>query len=83
MRKSTTPTEGRNLDGLSANTDSGGGVKAVKKRVAIGCRQWKEIVDGYVIMEEDVKETRKKLLALQDLVSTISSRVGNSYLPYV
>ncbi|XP_028401481.1 dixin-like isoform X2 [Dendronephthya gigantea] len=66
LRKSTSPAENRE-SGLG-NTDSGDGGKALKKRVAIGCRQWKEIVEGYGIMEEDVKETRKKLIALQDLL---------------
>ena len=53
----------------AGNADAGEGSKALKKRVAIGCRQWKEIVESYGIMEDDVKETRKKLIALQDLVS--------------
>ena len=57
------------MNSRSGNTDSGDGAKALKKRVAIGCRQWKEIVEGYSIMEWDVKETRKKLIALQDIVS--------------
>ena len=72
VRKSITPTNGKNLDGGAGNTDSGDGSKAPKKRVAIGCRQWKEIVESYGIMEDDVKETRKKLITLQDLVSLLN-----------
>ena len=69
MRKNATLKDGKNMDSAARNTGSGDGAKAVKRRVAVDCKQWKEIVDGYGIMEEDVKETRKKLIALQDLVS--------------
>lgn len=68
LRKNTTLTDSRNVDSALGNTDSGDGAKALKKRVAIGYRQWKEIVESYGIMEEDVKETRKKLITLQDLL---------------
>jgi hypothetical protein len=69
LRKSTATTDSSNVDSKAGNTDTGDAAKPLKKRVAIGCRQWKEIVEGYSIMEDDVKETRKKLIALQDLVS--------------
>lgn len=69
LRKNAALKDSRNMDSGAGNTASGDGSKTSKKRVAIDCRQWKEIVEGYGIMEEDVKETRKKLIALQDLVS--------------
>lgn len=74
MRRRATPPDGRSPDSGAENAGSGDGSKALKKRVAIGCRQWKEIVDSYGIMEEDAKETRKRLLALQDLVSDKSKK---------
>lgn len=76
MRKNATLKDSKNLESGAGNTGSGDGAKALKRRVAVDCKQWKEIVEGYGIMEEDVKETRKKLIALQDLVSLFVIKVN-------
>ena len=55
---------------LSDGSDFGEGKKAgTKKRITISCSHWKEIVEGHNMMEEDVREARKGLLHLQDVVS--------------
>ena len=53
------------------DSGEGSGSKNVagKRRVLISCNQWKEIVSGYSVMESDVRETRRDILHLQDLVS--------------
>lgn len=70
LREETFSTEEKS-DYNDKNVDSGEGTKVSKKRIAIGCRQWKEIVEGYGSMDEEIKETQKKLLELQNLVSNV------------
>lgn len=57
----------------TSDGDSGDGAGpqsiVTKKRVTISCNQWKEIVEGFSFMEDDVRETRKSLLYLQGVVS--------------
>ncbi|XP_046853500.1 dixin-like isoform X2 [Xenia sp. Carnegie-2017] len=67
LREETFSTEEKS-DYNDKNIDSGEGTKVSKKRIAIGCRQWKEIVEGYGSMDEEIKETQKKLLELQNLL---------------